>query len=84
MHYTMPMRDILVSAPGRLAWGTTYLITTEMLPPERPLLVAALRTLRVGLGLLTVMRRLPHGNMLSCSSVACNTARFTSLLKRSS
>ncbi len=44
-----------------LAWGTTYLTTTELLPPERPLTAAVLRALPAGLALLLVARRLPGG-----------------------
>jgi drug/metabolite transporter (DMT)-like permease len=43
-------------------WGTTYIVTTELLPPGRPLLTAALRALPAGLLLLAVTRRLPHGD----------------------
>jgi probable blue pigment (indigoidine) exporter len=42
-------------------WGTTYLVTTEMLPPDRPLLAAAVRALPAGLVLVAVTRRLPQG-----------------------
>ncbi|WP_237108456.1 EamA family transporter [Nonomuraea sp. MG754425] len=42
-------------------WGTTYLVTTEFLPPDRPLLAAVLRALPAGLLLVAVTRRLPQG-----------------------
>ena len=42
-------------------WGTTYIVTTELLPPGRPLLAALLRALPAGLLLVAVTRRLPHG-----------------------
>ncbi|MGW4500263.1 EamA family transporter [Micromonospora sp. NPDC004336] len=42
-------------------WGTTYLVTTELLPPQRPLLAAVLRALPAGLLLVAVTRRLPKG-----------------------
>jgi probable blue pigment (indigoidine) exporter len=44
-------------APG--AWGTTYLVTERLLPPDRPLLSATLRALPTGLVLLAATRRLP-------------------------
>ena len=44
------------------AWGTTYLVATELLPEGRPLLAAALRALPVGLLLLALFRRLPEGS----------------------
>ncbi|WP_436786405.1 EamA family transporter [Yinghuangia sp. YIM S10712] len=43
------------------AWGTTYLVTTELLPDGRPMLLAALRALPAGLLLLLVGRKLPRG-----------------------
>ena len=55
------MRDILLTALGPMAWGTTYLVTTELLPPNRPLLVGALRALPMGLLLVALLRRLPAG-----------------------
>lgn len=42
-------------------WGTTYLVTTELLPPDRPLLAAVLRALPAGLLLMAVTRQLPQG-----------------------
>ncbi len=55
------MRDILLTALAPMAWGTTYLVTTELLPPDRPLLVGALRALPIGLLLIALFRRLPTG-----------------------
>src|SRR5262249_20028840 len=43
-------------------WGSTYLITTEFLPPDRPLLASTVRALPAGLILLLVTRVLPKGN----------------------
>lgn len=42
-------------------WGTTYLVTTELLPPDRPLLAAVVRALPAGLLLVALNRRLPQG-----------------------
>lgn len=42
-------------------WGTTYLVTTQFLPPDRPLLAATLRALPAGLLILLVTRTLPRG-----------------------
>jgi probable blue pigment (indigoidine) exporter len=55
------MRDLLLTALAPLAWGTTFLLTTHFLPPNRPLLVATMRALPVGLVLLLYFRRLPEG-----------------------
>ncbi|WP_374202871.1 EamA family transporter [Saccharothrix sp. S26] len=43
-------------------WGTTYYVTTEYLPPDRPLLAGLLRALPAGLLLVAVTRRLPRGD----------------------
>ncbi|NCT90535.1 EamA family transporter [Cellulomonas sp. APG4] len=52
---------VAVTAVAPMAWGTTFLVTTELLPPDRPLLAATLRALPAGLLLTAVMRRLPRG-----------------------
>lgn len=39
-----------------IVWGTTYVTVTELLPPDRPLLVAALRVLPAGIVLLLIAR----------------------------
>lgn len=54
-------RILLVTALAPAVWGTTYLVTTELLPPDRPLLAALLRALPAGLLLVAVTRRLPRG-----------------------
>lgn len=42
-------------------WGTTYVVATELLPPNRPLLAATVRALPVGLAFVAVTRQLPRG-----------------------
>jgi probable blue pigment (indigoidine) exporter len=44
-----------------LAWGTTYVVTTKLLPTGRPLLDATVRALPAGLILLFLGRQLPQG-----------------------
>ncbi|WP_405433517.1 EamA family transporter [Micromonospora sp. NBC_00617] len=44
-----------------VTWGTTYLVTTQWLPPDRPLLSGVLRALPAGLIALLIARRLPTG-----------------------
>ena len=51
--------DICLTATAPLIWGSTYLVTTEFLPPDVPLLSATLRTLPVGLLMLLCLRQLP-------------------------
>lgn len=51
--------DICLTAAAPLIWGSTYLVTTEFLPPDIPLLSAALRTLPIGLLMLICLRQIP-------------------------
>jgi probable blue pigment (indigoidine) exporter len=53
------MRNLTAIAP--MLWGTTYVVTTELLPPGRPLLAGALRALPAGLLLVAAARKLPRG-----------------------
>lgn len=51
--------DVFLTALGPAIWGSTYIVTTELLPPDRPFTAALLRTLPAGLLLVVFMRRLP-------------------------
>lgn len=53
--------DILLTALAPAIWGSTYLVTTELLPTGTPLTLAMLRALPAGLLLLLIVRELPHG-----------------------
>lgn len=53
--------DLLLTALAPAIWGSTYLVTTELLPAGYPLTVAMLRALPAGLLLLLVVRQLPKG-----------------------
>ncbi|RDL49250.1 putative inner membrane transporter YedA [Ensifer sp. M14] len=53
--------DLALTAIAPAVWGSTYLVTTELLPPGYPLTVAMLRALPAGLLLLLIVRRLPSG-----------------------
>ena len=53
--------DLLLTALAPAIWGSTYLVTTELLPAGYPLTVATLRALPAGLLLLLVVRQLPVG-----------------------
>jgi probable blue pigment (indigoidine) exporter len=57
----MPRTDLLLTATAPAVWGSTYLVTTELLPGLHPLAVALLRALPAGLLLLVVVRQLPRG-----------------------
>ena len=60
-HSTSVLSNIATTALAPIAWGTTYIVATEFLPPGHPLLVAALRSLPVGLLLTIALRKLPQG-----------------------
>ncbi|WP_286897369.1 EamA family transporter [Achromobacter sp. UBA2119] len=53
--------DLLLTALAPTIWGSTYVVTTLMLPPGYPLTVALLRALPAGILLLLWGRALPHG-----------------------
>jgi probable blue pigment (indigoidine) exporter len=76
------MRVLLVTAITPVLWGTTYAVTTEFLPPERPLLSGMLRALPAGLALLAITRQLPRGAWWWRSAVlgALNIGIFFALL----
>ncbi|MEV7007871.1 EamA family transporter [Streptosporangium sp. NPDC051022] len=77
-------RAVLVAttALAPVVWGTTYIVTTEFLPPDRPLLTALLRALPAGLLLIAATRTLPHGSWWWRASVlgALNIGMFFPLL----
>lgn len=52
---------VALTGLGPAIWGTTYLVTTEFLPPDRPLLAATVRALPAGIVLLAIGRTLPRG-----------------------
>ncbi|MFJ2031026.1 EamA family transporter [Streptosporangium sp. NPDC087985] len=52
---------VATTAFAPTVWGSTYIVTTEFLPPDRPLLTALLRALPAGLLLIAVTRVLPRG-----------------------
>ena len=50
-----------LTALAPAVWGTTYLVTTQLLPAGHPLFAGLLRALPAGLLLLVLLRRLPRG-----------------------
>ena len=52
---------LLTTATAPALWGTTYAITSELLPPGRPLLAGTLRALPAGLLLVALTHRRPTG-----------------------
>ena len=53
---------ILLTAIAPTLWGTTYIVTTELLPAERPFIAAFLRLLPAGIILVLISRHLPQPN----------------------
>lgn len=52
---------LFLTALAPIVWGSTYLVTTEMLPAGMPLTLAMIRALPAGLLLLLFLRKLPQG-----------------------
>lgn len=55
------LASILTTAIAPMTWGTTYLVTTELLPAGRPLLAGLLRALPAGIALAAITRSRPQG-----------------------
>ena len=51
--------DLLLTALAPVIWGSTYIVTSQFLPPDRPFIAALLRVLPAGIALLIWSRRLP-------------------------
>lgn len=79
---TVRLRLIAATSLAPLLWGTTYLTTTELLPPDRPLLAAVARALPAGLLMIAFTRTLPRGQWWWRSLVlgTLNFGAFFSLL----
>ncbi len=69
-----------LGAVAPIVWGTTYIVTTELLPDGRPMTAAVLRALPAGALLLLVTRQLPQawGKLLVLA--ALNIGAFFPLL----
>ena len=77
-----PWMDSLITALAPAIWGSTYIVTTQLLPPDRPFTAALIRTLPAGLLLIMFNRVLPPkamwGRLLILS--ALNIGAFQALL----
>lgn len=76
------LRDILLTAIAPAIWGSTYIVTTQLLPAGYPLTVSLLRALPAGLLLLLVVRQLPKGKWWARTFVlgALNFSFFWAML----
>ncbi|MFK0380074.1 EamA family transporter [Pandoraea sp. NPDC090278] len=74
--------DVLFTALAPMIWGSTYIVTTQVLPPDRPFTAALIRVLPSGLLLLLYARRWPArsdwARLLTLS--ALNIGAFQALL----
>ncbi|BET96860.1 DMT family transporter [Xenorhabdus taiwanensis] len=55
------IHNMLLTALAPIVWGSTYIITTEVLPPNMPLLASTVRALPAGILLLLICRTMPKG-----------------------
>ncbi|MFH8798948.1 EamA family transporter [Streptomyces sp. NPDC017936] len=53
---------VALTALAPASWGTTYAVTTELLPPGHPLFAGLMRALPAGLAGLAITRVLPRGD----------------------
>ena len=53
------LRDAVLTAAAPIIWGSTYIVTSQFLPPDRPFTAALIRVLPAGLLLILLMRQLP-------------------------
>lgn len=75
-------QDVALTALAPIIWGSTYIVTSELLPPNRPFTAALIRVLPAGLLLVLALRRLParqHWLRLLILS-ALNIGAFQALL----
>jgi len=74
--------DIVLTAVAPIVWGSTYFVTTEFLPADHPITMAALRILPAGCLLWLITRQLPGGKWWARIFLLgiLNFTLFTSLL----
>ena len=74
--------ELMLAAMAPIIWGSTYIVTTQLLPQGYPLTASVLRALPAGLLLLVVTRQLPPRAWLGRIAVlgALNFAIFWAAL----
>lgn len=60
--YAQQATTVALTALAPMSWGTTYAVTTELLPPGHPLFAGLMRALPAGLLALAITRVLPRGD----------------------
>lgn len=58
-HFMSRWIDIIITALAPIIWGSTYIVTTQYLPPDRPFTAALIRVLPAGVLLLLLTRNIP-------------------------
>ncbi|MGF1764209.1 EamA family transporter [Aliivibrio kagoshimensis] len=56
MNRIQQMKTLGVTAIAPIIWGSTYIVTTEALPPESPLIASTIRALPAGILLVLISR----------------------------
>ena len=76
------LRTLLITALAPAIWGSSYIVTTQVLPQVDPVTISLLRALPAGLLLLLYVRVLPKGRWIPKMFVlgALNFSIFWSLL----
>ena len=75
-------RDVMLTALAPIIWGSTYIVTSQGLPPDRPFTAALIRVLPAGVLLLLLTRQMParqHGARLLVLATL-NIGAFQALL----
>lgn len=74
--------DVFLTALAPVIWGSTYIVTTELLPPDRPFTAVLLRTLPAGILLALYRWRMPERRAWGRLAVlsALNIGFFQALL----
>jgi len=61
MNRIQQIKTIALTAIAPIVWGSTYIVTTEALPPESPLIASTIRALPAGILLVLISRTKPTG-----------------------
>ncbi|EKO3553883.1 EamA family transporter [Vibrio fluvialis] len=61
MNRILQIKTIALTAIAPIVWGSTYIVTTEALPPESPLIASTIRSLPAGVLLVLISQAWPTG-----------------------
>ncbi|WP_017223203.1 EamA family transporter [Moritella dasanensis] len=61
MNRIQQIKTIALTAIAPIVWGSTYIVTTEALPPDSPLIASTIRALPAGVLLVLISRACPTG-----------------------